>query len=199
MVNLKRFRSATITLSATRLLSRRLYWSFQRGGIFSKSALSFNYYTGIKRYLHISMPTALPLACEDWWRRLEALSSHLRKRIQELYSPSAHVAVDEMMVECRTRNMHTVWIPCKPIPCGFKVLALCDAGYTLNWLYTSRIDEIAGLRPRSDLTSTGSSSSFVTSSIPSSATWFIWTMPLPQPPYFAHSVGVVSTAMAQGA
>ena len=93
VVNLKRFISATTTLGATRLPSRRLYWSFQRGGILSKSALSFNYYAEIKRYLHISMPTALPLAREDWWQKLEPLSSHLRKRSQELYRLSTRVAV----------------------------------------------------------------------------------------------------------
>jgi hypothetical protein len=60
-----------------------------------------------------------------------------------------------MLAECRARCVHTVRLPSKPIPWGFKILALCDAGYTLNWLYTSRIDGIAELKPHQGLTPTG--------------------------------------------
>ena len=116
----------------------------------------------IKRYLHISIPLttasgqAIKLARKDWWQKLEPLSSHLQCRSQELYLPSTNVAVDEMMVNFTGRSTHTIRMPGKPIPVGYKILAICDSGYTLNWLYTSRVDSIASHEKQSNLSPTSS-------------------------------------------
>ena len=87
---------------------------------------------------------------------MEPLSSYFQHRCQELYLPSTNVAVDEMMVNITGRSTHTIRLPGKPIPVGYKVLAICDSGYILNWLFTSRVDSIACLEKHPNLAPTGS-------------------------------------------
>jgi len=54
------------------------------------------------------------------------------------------------MVSFIGRSAYTVRIPSNPI-LGYKVLAICDAGYTLDWLFTSRIEFIANLEKLPEL------------------------------------------------
>ena len=71
-------------------------------------------------------------------------------------SAPVHLAIDEMMVRCYACSVYTAQILEALIPCGYKILELCDAGYALSWLYASRVNGIAELQPHNDLTSTGS-------------------------------------------
>ena len=117
-------------------------------------------YMQIKWYLHISIPPCSSqspkLPRKDWWKKLEPLSSYFQHWSQELDLPSTNVAVDEMIVNFTGRSTHTIWLPGKPIPVGYKVLAICDSGYTLNWLFTSRVDSISCLEKHPNLSPTGS-------------------------------------------
>ena len=155
IVDSKRVLGITILIGTIRLPSRHLYWFFSHDSILGtgKAALSLDHYT---RYLHVSVPTTTPVPRKDWWHKLGPLSSHLRKRSQVLYCPSTHIAADESTAECCARNKHIVRTPSRPIPCGYKVLALGDAGYKLNWLFASRVDGIAELKLHPDLSPTGS-------------------------------------------
>ena len=49
------------------------------------------------------------------------------------------------MVRFTGRSVHTVMIRAKPIPQGFKMLALCERGYTYAFMFTSRVDNISDL------------------------------------------------------
>ena len=40
-----------------------------------------------------------------------------------------------MMICFLGRSVHTIKMPNKPIGLGYKVLALCDTGYTYDWEY----------------------------------------------------------------
>lgn len=51
-----------------------------------------------------------------------------------------------MMVRFVGRSVHTVRMSSKPIPEGFKILALCGHGYTYSFMYTSRVDQFSGPR-----------------------------------------------------
>jgi hypothetical protein len=141
---LRRFISATIFMGYAKS-TVSLFTRFRRGTILPKGTISRDRYDQIKRYLHISDPDLKPDR-KHWWRKLEPLSSHLRTCFQTFYSPGSHLAVDEMMSLCKARTVHTVRIPSKPISDGYKILAVCNAGYTLDWLYTSRVEGVAGLK-----------------------------------------------------
>src|SRR5450432_3619450 len=72
----------------------------------------------IKRYFHISAPTNEP---QPWYMKLFPLFEHLRKLFKLFGIPSQNVSIDEMMVMCTGRSLHTVKMPNKPIGEGYKL------------------------------------------------------------------------------
>jgi len=55
--------------------------------------------------------------------------------------PSSNISIDEMIARFSGRSAHTVRIKNKPTPEGYKILSLCDAGYTFAFFFTSRIHQ----------------------------------------------------------
>src|SRR6266542_2196416 len=75
----------------------------------------------------------------NYFEKLKPLLSKVRDVSKQLYIPNSNVSVDEMMVRFSGRSVHTVRIKNKPTPEGYKILSLCDAGYTYAFIFTSRI------------------------------------------------------------
>jgi len=90
----------------------------------------------IKRYLHISDPK-LQLSHSEWFQKLEPPNGMIRSRCQQFYFPASSVTVDEMMIRLGGCSYHTYRMPSKPITEGYKVFALCDIGYTFDWIFAS--------------------------------------------------------------
>jgi hypothetical protein len=61
-----------------------------------------------------------------------------------------------MIVRFSGRSSHTVRIKSKPTPEGYNTTALCQAGYTYSFLYTSRVDSFVGIEKVNGLTMTSS-------------------------------------------
>jgi hypothetical protein len=100
----------------------------------------------IKRWFHLSPPQTL--ARRRFFNKLEPLSSHLQERFQNYVVPATQISIDEMMVRFTGRSHHTLRMPNKPIPEGYKIYALCEHGYTYAWAYYSRIDSFLGFDKR---------------------------------------------------
>jgi len=107
-------------------------------------AMSNNRFFQIKRYLHISSPD-LDTSGSKWWHKLEPINSKMQEACQKYYLPSSHITVDEMMIRFGGRSRHTTRMPNKPITEGYKVFAICDHGYTLNWRFHSSSSGISDL------------------------------------------------------
>ncbi|CAG8728662.1 2479_t:CDS:2, partial [Cetraspora pellucida] len=90
----------------------------------------------IKRFLHISSPAA---TINNYFEKLEPLLSHIRNVSKQLYVPNSNVSVDEMVIRFSGRSIHIIRIKNKPTPEGFKILSLCESGYTYTFLLTSRV------------------------------------------------------------
>jgi hypothetical protein len=90
----------------------------------------------IKRFLHVSSPAA---TINNYFEKLEPLLSHVRDVSKRIYTPSSNVSVDEMIIWFSGRSVHTVRMKNKPTPEGFKIMSLCESGYTYTFLPTSRI------------------------------------------------------------
>jgi hypothetical protein len=84
----------------------------------------------IKRWFHLSPPQTL--ARRRFFDKLEPLSSHLQERFQQFVIPATEVSIDEMMVRFTGRSHHTLRMPNKPIPEGYKIFALCEHGYAYS-------------------------------------------------------------------
>jgi len=108
-------------------------------------AISLKRFYQIKRHIHISDPE-VQLTRNKWFRGLGPLNSIIRDRCQEYYLPASNITVDEMMIWFGGRSHHTYRMPSKPIREGYKVFALCDIGYTFNWLFASRSQSVAELK-----------------------------------------------------
>ena len=74
-----------------------------------------------------------------WYSKLDPLATHVRTISQSICIPSSNILIDEMIARFFGRSAHTVRIKNKPIPEGYKILSLCDAGYTYAFIFTSRI------------------------------------------------------------
>lgn len=131
VMELRKFLGINIMMGIIRLSNRSQYW--RKGRLTGNQALSFRRYAQIKCYIHISIPevnshTPSSWTESPWWKKLEPLHSYLRAQSQTYFQPGTHVAVDEMMVQFAGRSKHTVRIPSKPIPVGYKVITLCHDG-----------------------------------------------------------------------
>jgi hypothetical protein len=107
--------------------------------------MSKNRFKNLKRFFHVSPPIKVRLPRCQWVKKLQPLSDILREAFQRHILPATSVSIDEMMVRFTGRSVHTTVIKGKPIPEGYKILALCERGYTYSFMYTSRVDSFSDL------------------------------------------------------
>jgi len=70
--------------------------------------------------------------------RVANLAKYIRLTCRKLYTPGAHLAVDETIERFMGRAPEIVNIPSKPTPEGFKIWVLANKGYILDWLWHAR-------------------------------------------------------------
>ncbi|CAG8819563.1 8437_t:CDS:1, partial [Cetraspora pellucida] len=75
-----------------------------------------------------------------WYSKVEPLALHIRNVSKLIYLPKSQVSIDEMVIRFRGRSEHTVRIKNKPTPEGYKIISLCDSGYTYYFIFTSCIE-----------------------------------------------------------
>jgi hypothetical protein len=150
------------------------YWSTQPTApthILS-SYISLRRYKQIKRYLHISCATTdisngLQNS-EQWWYKIEPLSSYLLPLFRQYYIPSSYVAIDELIVRCFGRSAYTYKMPNKPIKQGYKLYDIADHGYVYSWIWSSKKYGLEGILPQEGLTNTGALVHALISTLPRS-------------------------------
>ena len=86
--------------------------------------------------MHISDCMVPP---EFWYSKLDPLATHIRTTSKSICIPSSNMSIDEMIARFSERSAYTVRIKNKSTPEGYKILSLCDAGYTYTFIFTSRI------------------------------------------------------------
>ena len=103
--------------------------------------MSFRRYQLLSQYFTLRDSFTNPLTSSDeWFEMLEPVATHLRITCKKLWYLGSHIAIDEAMVAYRGRTKHTVKIKNKPIPEGYKVWVLAEAGYVWTWLWHSKIE-----------------------------------------------------------
>jgi len=126
----------------------------------------------IKRFLHISD------IYEDhpfWYSKLEPLASYINNISQSIYIPSSNVAIDEMIVRFCGRSAHTFRMKNKPTPEGYKILALCNAGYTHSFMFTSQIEKDNEVEQIEHLNKIGNQVYHLVKKLPSNRAFNIFT------------------------
>ncbi|PWW77185.1 hypothetical protein C7212DRAFT_180505, partial [Tuber magnatum] len=90
------------------------------------------------------------------FQKLEPLNSLIHDHCQQYCLLSWNITMDKMMIRIGGQSHHTYRIPSKPIIEGYKVFALCNVGYTYNWIFASCSNSFIDLVPQPDFTPTGS-------------------------------------------
>src|SRR6266498_4721059 len=90
-----------------------------------------------------------------WYSKLDPLATHVWTISQSICIPSSNISIDEMIVRFFERSAHTVRIKNKFTLEGYKILSLCDAGYTYAFIFTSRIQSQPEVQPISSLNRVG--------------------------------------------
>ena len=83
-----------------------------------------------------------------WFSKVEPLATHIRNACKSCWTPSSNVSVDEMICRFSGRSQHTMRMKGKPIPSGYVIYSLCDAGYTWTFEFYSRVE--ASPHPRDE-------------------------------------------------
>ena len=86
--------------------------------------------------MHISDCMTLPTF---WYFKLDPLATYIQTVSKSIYILFSNVSIDEMIARFSERSIHIVRIKNKPTSEGYKILSLCDAGYTYTFIFTSRI------------------------------------------------------------
>ena len=168
-----------IYMGVVRLPAYEDYWSSEYGELLCARHITLNRFEDLKRYLHISDPNSNANKkknqeenqeenqeddSEDessetsvqWWHKLEPIATEFRNHCKQYWQPGINVSVDEMMIRFYGRSKHTYKAPNKPIKEGYKIFALCEAGYTYHFMWSSRCDSYGELTKVSDLSPTES-------------------------------------------
>jgi len=170
---IKVFIAVFIYMGVVRLPAYEDYWSSKYGKFICANHITLNRFEDLKRYMHISDPTLKPGSenqrskrddSEDraqkkslgWWYKLEPIASEFRSLCSQYWMPGINLSIDEMMVRFFGRSKHTFKAPNKPIKEGYKIFALCEAGYTYNFMWSSKTDSYGELVKMPDLSPTES-------------------------------------------
>lgn len=131
--------------------------------------MSLTRFQQLKRFLHACPPDTPD---DPWFSKIEPLTTRLAKDFTRYYIPSTNVSIDEMIVCFSGRSAHTIRMKGKPTPEGYKILTLCEAGYTYAFLYTSRIKSIIGIEKIPGLSLTSSAVVHLAKTLPYSTRTF---------------------------
>ncbi|KAI3655447.1 hypothetical protein MP638_003354, partial [Amoeboaphelidium occidentale] len=96
--------------------------------------MSFRRFQLLKRFLHVSKHDD---DHDHYSSKVKWLADEIENNSRKYYSPSATLSVDEMMIRFGGRSKDTYRIRGKPISEGYKILALCDSGFTYAFLFAS--------------------------------------------------------------
>jgi hypothetical protein len=100
--------------------------------------MPISWFQQIKRFLHISdakdnIQQRKHSTNDEWWYKLEPLVSELQHSFVQFYTPSSEVSINELIVQCFSRSIHTYKMPSKPISQGFKLYTIADHGYIYSF------------------------------------------------------------------
>lgn len=75
---------------------------------------------------------------QNTFKRIWDLSEHLHLCCREFYQPGINFTVDKIIEGFTGRTPEIVNIPTKPTPEGFKIWALSNQGYILDWMFYAK-------------------------------------------------------------
>ena len=120
-----------------------LYWNLKdKDGPYHKMItqhISRNRWQQIDRFFHVAPPPPEDKKDKETvFDKVDWLSEHLRAKMKLYWEPGTDLSVDETIQQFMGRSEHLVNIPTKPTPEGFKIWALANQGYILDWMWHTK-------------------------------------------------------------
>ena len=85
------------------------------------------------------------LTDDNWWKKIDPIASDFVKTAKAIYRPRSTLSIDEELIMAKGRTKYTLQIPSKAAIKDYKIYSLCDHGYLLDFLFSSKIAKISGL------------------------------------------------------
>ena len=135
--------------------SVRQYWDKSEDEpIFPLSRyISKHRYEQLTRYFKINHLKE-QLKDNDWWKKVDPIASDFVRTATAIYRPRSILSIDEELIMAKGRTKYTLQIPSKAAEKGYKIYSLCDHGYLLDFLFsskTAKISDLEDLKPTTDL------------------------------------------------
>ncbi len=133
------FIALLLYMSYNSITSVNAYWSSNITVHKPMEFMSNIRFLQILRYLHVSDISEESKVSKTWYGKVWPLYHILRKQFKAYVVLGQNVSFDEMMVPYTGRSSHTLKMKNKPIAEGFKIWALCWHGFTIGFLWYSRL------------------------------------------------------------
>jgi Transposase IS4 len=133
------FIALLLYISYIGISSIKAYWSSSLTTHLPMQTMPLHRFEQIQRYFHISDPYEDKPISRTWYGKVWPLYQVLRQQFKAYVVLGQNVSFDEMMVPYTGRSSHILKMKNKPISEGFKIWALCDHGYTWDFLWYSRL------------------------------------------------------------
>lgn len=145
--------------------SREYYWNTNRGsentaqfgaGVFDlvRGAMGLKRWEQIHRFFYAF---DIETMVDDYhsgkarvrpFHKVAQLADILKFRFKFYWNASRNLAVDEQIIRFTGRASEIVHIPGKPTPVGFKIWAIADGGYVMDFMWHAKGDEKKGNGPQ---------------------------------------------------
>lgn len=142
---MKTFLGINLLMGIKKLPSYRDYWSSHPDlhEPFVSKYMTVNRFGWLLSHLHLNDNHFQPGRNHpnyDKLYKIRPLLDSLKRKFQENYKPTEHLAIDESMIKFKGRSYLKQYMPKKPIKRGYKVWMLCTkTGYCLKFdIYTGK-------------------------------------------------------------
>ncbi|CAG8797157.1 296_t:CDS:2, partial [Dentiscutata erythropus] len=109
-----------------------------------------------------------------WFDKVKPLASHIRNISKQIYVSGSRVAIDEMMIRFSGHSKHAFRMKNKPVSEGYKIISLCEKGYTYTFMFESRVELNKEVPNILGLSKTGSLVSYLVTQLSNSRTYDIY-------------------------
>ncbi len=115
----------------------KYHYSSGIGGCLSGVPISKNRREDILKMLHFKDRGEGPHTKKPYWDKYGKILPYLREKCQFYWETGDRITVDEVMIRFEGRSSGITTIPGKPVPTGFKIFALAEDGYIINFEFTA--------------------------------------------------------------
>ena len=133
-----------------------MYWSTSPTDLsfpIIQKAMGLKRFQQIKRYFkvfNIEKQSQIEMQGKDWWKKVNLLVSNFREWCCHYIKPGQDVSINELLIQCFGWSKHTFQIPNKAASQGYKLYAICQQRFLIDFVFSSRTEKITEIQISKD-------------------------------------------------